>query len=41
MALWNAFEEEVADGLDAADEDEFLGRLLATSALPLRRGLVA
>lgn len=28
MALWNAFEEEVADGLDAADEDEFLGRLL-------------
>ncbi len=28
MALWNAFEEELADGLDAADEDEFLGRLL-------------
>lgn len=28
MALWNAFEEEVADGLDAASEDEFLGRLL-------------
>ncbi len=28
MAVWNAFEEEVADGLDAADEDEFLGRLL-------------
>lgn len=28
MALWNAFEDEVADGLDAADEDEFLGRLL-------------
>lgn len=26
--LWNAFEEEVADGLDAADEDEFIGRLL-------------
>ena len=26
--LWNAFEEEVADGLDAADEDEFLGRLI-------------
>ncbi|KUE85244.1 hypothetical protein ASL20_29630 [Cupriavidus necator] len=28
MAVWNAFEEEVADGLDAADDDEFLGRLL-------------
>lgn len=28
MAVWNAFEEEIADGLDAADEDEFLGRLL-------------
>ena len=28
MALWNAFEEEIADGLDAADEDEFLGRVL-------------
>ncbi|WP_454742951.1 hypothetical protein [Cupriavidus necator] len=28
MALWNAFEEEVADGLDAADDDEFIGRLL-------------
>jgi hypothetical protein len=28
MALWDAFEEEVADGLDAAEEDEFLGRLL-------------
>jgi len=27
-AVWNAFEEEIADGLDAADEDEFLGRLL-------------
>ncbi len=27
-ALWDAFEEEVADGLDAGDEDEFLGRLL-------------
>jgi ABC-type transporter Mla subunit MlaD len=28
MALWNVFEEEVADGLDAADDDEFFGRLL-------------
>lgn len=28
MALWDAFEEEVASGLDAADDDEFLGRLL-------------
>ncbi|WAC70962.1 hypothetical protein OU995_15230 [Roseateles sp. SL47] len=28
MDLWSAFEEEVADGLDAADEDEFIGRLL-------------
>ncbi|WP_407279560.1 hypothetical protein U5817_02125 [Aromatoleum evansii] len=28
MALWNAFEEEVADALDAADDDEFFGRLL-------------
>jgi hypothetical protein len=28
MALWNAFEEEIADGLDAADDDEFFGRLL-------------
>jgi hypothetical protein len=28
MAVWNAFEEEVADALDAADDDEFLGRLL-------------
>ncbi|OMG74444.1 hypothetical protein [Burkholderia ubonensis] len=28
MALWNAFEEELADGLDAADDDEFIGRLL-------------
>jgi hypothetical protein len=28
MDLWNAFEEEVADGLDAAEEDEFIGRLL-------------
>jgi hypothetical protein len=28
MAVWNAFEEEIADGLDASDEDEFLGRLL-------------
>jgi hypothetical protein len=28
MSVWNAFEEEVADGLDAADEDEFLGRLI-------------
>jgi plasmid stabilization system protein ParE len=28
MAVWNAFEEEIADGLDAADEDEFIGRLL-------------
>ncbi|TBW02153.1 hypothetical protein E0E52_18105 [Azotobacter chroococcum] len=28
LALWNAFEEEVADGLDAVDDDEFLGRLL-------------
>lgn len=28
LALWDAFEDEVADGLDAADEDEFLGRLL-------------
>jgi ABC-type transporter Mla subunit MlaD len=28
MALWNAFEEEVADGLDAGDDDEFFGRLL-------------
>ncbi|MFM2052720.1 MAG: hypothetical protein RL456_757 [Pseudomonadota bacterium] len=28
MALWNAFEEEIADGLDAADEDEFLSRVL-------------
>jgi hypothetical protein len=28
MAVWNAFEEEIADGLDAADGDEFLGRLL-------------
>ncbi|HEY0687390.1 MAG TPA: hypothetical protein VGD45_33975 [Steroidobacter sp.] len=27
-AVWNAFEEEIADGLDAADEDEFIGRLL-------------
>jgi hypothetical protein len=27
-ALWDAFEEELADGLDAADDDEFLGRLL-------------
>lgn len=27
MAVWNAFEEEIADGLDA-DDDEFLGRLL-------------
>lgn len=25
MAVWNAFEEEIADGLDA-DDDEFLGR---------------
>src|SRR5262249_32599802 len=24
MAAWNAFEEEIADGLDAADDDEFL-----------------
>jgi hypothetical protein len=28
MALWNAFEEEVADGLDAGDDDEFFSRLL-------------
>ena len=28
MAVWDAFEEEVADGLDAATEDEFLGRIL-------------
>ncbi|WP_137896307.1 hypothetical protein [Ramlibacter sp. 2FC] len=28
MAVWDAFEEEIADGLDAASEDEFLGRLL-------------
>jgi hypothetical protein len=28
MAMWNAFEDEVADGLDAADDDEFFGRLL-------------
>lgn len=28
MAVWNAFEQEVADGLDAADEDEFLSRVL-------------
>jgi hypothetical protein len=28
MAVWNAFEEEIADGLDAADDDEFFGRLL-------------
>jgi hypothetical protein len=28
MAVWSAFEEEVADGLDAADDDEFIGRLL-------------
>jgi hypothetical protein len=28
MAVWNAFEDEVADGLDAADDDEFIGRLL-------------
>lgn len=28
MTLWNAFEEDVAAGLDEADEDEFLGRLL-------------
>lgn len=28
MAVWNAFEEEVADGLDAGDTDEFLARLL-------------
>jgi hypothetical protein len=28
MTLWNAFEEEVADGLDAGDDDEFFGRLL-------------
>lgn len=27
-SLWDAFEEQVADGLDALDEDEFLGRLL-------------
>ena len=27
-AVWEAFEEEVADGLDAADDDEFIGRLL-------------
>lgn len=28
MSAWDAFESEVADGLDAADEDEFLGRIL-------------
>lgn len=28
MAVWDAFEEEIADALDAADEDEFLGRLM-------------
>lgn len=28
MALWNAFEEEVAGGLDALADDEFFGRLL-------------
>ncbi|CAL95076.1 hypothetical protein [Azoarcus olearius] len=27
-ALWDAFEDEIADGLDAGDDDEFLGRLL-------------
>jgi hypothetical protein len=42
MALWDAFEEEVADGLDAADEDEFLGRVLGGLGRIgglLRRGL--
>jgi hypothetical protein len=41
-ALWDAFEEEVADGLDAADEDEFLGRVLGglgRAAGVLGRGL--
>lgn len=28
MALWNAFEVEVADGLDAFEGDEFIGRVL-------------
>ncbi|WP_024302736.1 hypothetical protein [Pseudogulbenkiania sp. MAI-1] len=28
MEAWSAFEEELADGLDAADNDEFLGRIL-------------
>ena len=44
MALWDAFEEEVADGLDAADEDEFLGRILGglgRAAGVLGRGLRA
>src|SRR5262245_28922048 len=27
MAVWEAFEDEVADGLDAADTDEFLARI--------------
>lgn len=42
MALWNAFEEEVADALDAADDDEFFGRLLGglgRAAGVLSRGL--
>ena len=28
MAAWDAFEIEIADGLDAADTDKFLGRIL-------------
>ncbi len=28
MSAWDAFEDEIADGLDAADTDEFLSRIL-------------
>ncbi|NUY33899.1 hypothetical protein F0160_25835 [Paraburkholderia sp. JPY303] len=42
MALWSAFEEELGDGLDAMDDDEFVGRLLGglgRAAGVLSRGL--
>jgi len=42
MMLWDAFEEEVADGLDATSDDEFIGRLLGglgRAAGVLSRGL--
>ena len=41
MAVWDAFEEEVADGLEAADTDEFFARLagaLGRAGGVVRRG---